>query len=196
MTITPIHAAAAAYLAGTENVATIVYGAPHPELSRLLAIQAERGSISTKDYDEASRVLGKSKRQIQRMLASLRQGTRPAGRRAFELTERHEQVIMACHGNVALAYRELLKAGEELPGLKTFWRAWFSEPTGKQAFARKGAQGLVECWVYPPWEAPERNAVCGRPTTSSFRSTSSPTVAGRRRSSPGSPSSRTTVRAR
>lgn len=77
MTITPIDAAAAAYLAGTQGVATIVYGAPHPELSRLLAIQAERGSISTKDYNEASKVLGKSKRQIQRMLANLRQGTRP-----------------------------------------------------------------------------------------------------------------------
>lgn len=38
MSITPIDAAAAAYLAGTAEVSSIVYGASHPELARLLAI--------------------------------------------------------------------------------------------------------------------------------------------------------------
>ncbi len=159
MTITPINAAATAFLAGSDTADKLVMGAPNEVLGRLLRIQAKTGAVPRADYEEASRTLGISVRQIQRHLAGLREGRRPPGRQPFVLTTHHEQVILACNGNVALAYRELKKAGEDLPGEDTFWRAWYCQPMAKQDYARHGAKGLVEFLLYPPWEAPERNSV-------------------------------------
>ncbi len=160
MTISPISAAAAAFMAGEETAEHTVLDTPDPELERLLKIQAEFGSIPKAEYEKAKAVLGRSTRQIQRLLANVRSPEVAApGRQGFELTEHHRQVIFAYNGNVALAYRELERAGEELPHEDTFWRAWRRQPAGIQAYARKGAEGIVECWLYPPYEAPERNAV-------------------------------------
>lgn len=165
MTISPLNDAAAAYLAAeTQSVdaqtvegqttdgqaVEVVPGAPHSEYSRLLALQCERGSVPKAEYEAAERALGLSRRQIQRTLARLRVDGQVPTRQSFELSTHHKQVIMACNGNVALAYRELEAAGEELPHLDTFWRAWNRQPTGIQAYARKGAQGLVRFWLYPP----------------------------------------------
>ncbi|MGH8979443.1 MAG: DDE-type integrase/transposase/recombinase [Acidimicrobiales bacterium] len=160
MTVTPINVAAAAYLAGLgDDADAMVVDSPHPELARLLKLKAARGTISSADYAEAARALGVGKRQIQRMVSRLTSGETPAARRRFALNDHHEQVIMACQGNVALAYRQLIESGERLPRYITFWRAWYCQPTGKQMYARQGAKGLVDFYLYPPWQAPERNAV-------------------------------------
>lgn len=49
--------------------------------------------------------------------------------------------------------------GEELPAYETFWRRFDELPSGVRAYARKGAEGLVDFWLYPPYEAPHRNEV-------------------------------------
>lgn len=138
----------------------VITAAPNAELARLANIQARNGVVPAVEYEKASKLLGIGARQIQRQLKALRAvDAAPAGRRPFELSQHHKQVIMACCGNVALAYRQLLAAGEDLPGEDSVWRAWFRQPTAMQAYARKGAKGLVEFYLYPPFEAPERNSV-------------------------------------
>lgn len=159
MTISPLNAAGAAFLAGYEHSGDIVIATPDPVLRRLLLLQAERGSIPDQEYKEACRALGLSKRQVQRKVAALRSGPSPVGRPGFQLTNRHEQMIMVCQGNVALAHRELLKAGEELPAYEVFWRSWHAKPMSMQQYARHGAEGMLDFLLYPPWEAAERNAV-------------------------------------
>lgn len=159
MTISPINAASAAFLAGYEEASELIVGAPDPVLARLLLIEAERGRVPAAAYEEACRELGLCKRQVQRKLAALREAPGKVGRPGFTLTTHHEQVIMACQGNVALAHRQLCKEGEDLPDYTTFWRAWHCEPMAKQLYARKGAKGFMDFVLYPPWEAPERNAV-------------------------------------
>jgi transposase InsO family protein len=145
---------------GERSSLQVVTEAQHPELARLLNIQAQQGFVPTSEYKAASEALGIGTRQLQRKLKSLRGGEAAAiGRRPFELTHHHKQVIFACCGNVALAYRELLDAGEDLPGEDTFWRAWSRLPVPVQKYARKGGQGMSEYFLYPPYEAPERNAV-------------------------------------
>jgi putative transposase len=160
MTISPINAAAVAHLSGVEDGLPVVTAAPHPELDRLLNVEAEYGTISKSEYRTAVRVLGKSKRQIQRELAKLRElaGTgRP--KCSFTLTDHHKHVIMACVGNVRMAHADLVAAGEDLPSYDTFRRAWYQMPMGVQDYARHGATGLVNFWLYQPHEAPQRNTV-------------------------------------
>jgi putative transposase len=165
MTVHPLNAAAAVLLdaevSGRPALVPIT-GATEPELARLLMLQIEQGSIPAAEYEAASRVLDKSVRQIQRKLAALRDASphsaAPA-RQRFELTLHHKQVIFASNGNVALAYEQLVKAGEELPNHDTFWRRWNEQPSGVQAYARKGAEGMVDFWLYAPYTAPERNTV-------------------------------------
>jgi putative transposase len=145
--------------APTEPALVVVADPLEAELERLRQIQIERGSIPAADYDEAQRLTGYSRRQIQRKLAELRVGDEVPHRKGFELTEHHRQVIMASQGNVAQAYRELTSCGELLPNLDTFWRAWNREPTGMQAYARKGAAGMSDHWLYLNYEAGQRNDV-------------------------------------
>ena len=166
MTIHPIDAATAVLLEGqVSGRSPLVPILPdtHPELARLLIIQIENGTIPPHEYAQARLVLGKSVRQIQRDLAKLRQSGAASTptRQRFELTLRHKQVIFSCQGNVELAYEQLCESGDELPHFSTFWRRcrWYAQPMGVQAYARHGAQGLVNFWLYPPYEAPERNVV-------------------------------------
>lgn len=162
MTVTPINDLAAAYLRGDtpgEPEADAVTAAAHPALARLLNIQLSGQRISTAEYAEACAELDLSKRQVQRYLKALRAGQPAPARNRFELTAHHEQVILSLNGNVALAHRRLVEAGEELPDLDTFWRRWHEEPPAKQNYARRGAEGLIQFWLYPPYQAPSRNAV-------------------------------------
>lgn len=115
--------------------------------------------ISSDEYVAASEVLGCSKRHIQRQIAVLPQGRELPRRARFQLTSFHKQVIIAAKGNVSLAYRRLDEAGHPLPDLDTFWRRWHEQPSGIQAYARRGAEGIIDFWLYPPYEAPERNTV-------------------------------------
>lgn len=164
-TVTPINAAAAALLGAKASGApplVPVTDIAHPELARLLMLQLENGSIPAGEYQRAEQATGWSKRHLQRRLAQLRTTSPGVGapkRRRFELTDHHKQIILACSGNVRLAYEQVVAAGEELPSYETFWRRFSELPTGVQAYARKGAQGLVDFWLYPPYEAPERNEV-------------------------------------
>jgi hypothetical protein len=159
VTIHPIDAATAIVLEGQasgRSPLVPIFSDTHPELARLLMIQIENGTIPPNEYAQAKLVLGKSVRQIQRNLAKLRQHgatPTPPARRQFELTLQHKQVIFACQGNVELAYEQLIDAGEELPHVSTFWRRWYAQPMGVQAYARHGAQGLVRFWLYPRFEA-------------------------------------------
>jgi hypothetical protein len=161
--VTPLEAARISSLLSSTSGAqelSVVTEATHPELARLANIQAQQGFVPKFEYDAASAILGVGARQLQRALKALRAGDDArVGRRPFELTHHHKQVIMACCGNVALAYRQLVEAGDELPGEDTFWRAWYREPTPVQAYARKGGKGMSQFFLYPPYEAPERNAV-------------------------------------
>jgi putative transposase len=160
MSTSALDAAALAHLSGVTEGLPVVTAAPHPELERLLNIEAERGSIPAAEYRVAELAMSRSKRQIQRDLAKLRDSERSAyGRSGFELTEHHKQVIVACQGNVNMAHSKLLEAGEDLPGYHTFWAAWHELPMGIQAYARRGAEGMAEMQIYLRYEAPERNAV-------------------------------------
>jgi putative transposase len=165
MSVHPLNAAEAVFadanVRGRPALVPIT-GVTEPELARLLMHQIEHGSIPKTEYEAASRTLGKSVRQIQRDLAALRAGSMHAQtprRQRFELTLHHKQVIFACNGNVALAYKQLADAGEVLPDSDTFWRRWYEQATGVQNYARHGAKGLVDFWLYAPYTAPERNSV-------------------------------------
>ncbi len=164
MSITPINVAAALFLerqaSGAELMAPIT-GILEPDIEALLLARLDRGSVSKRQYEEASRSTGLSKRQLQRRIAALLDthlGAQTPQRRGFALTEHHKQVIMAC-GNVQLAYNELQRAGEDLPSYKTFWRAFDALPSGVRAYMRHGAKELVNFWLYPPYQAPARNEV-------------------------------------
>lgn len=163
MSVTPINDAARAFLENDANPGEpgdeIVTAADHPTLARLVNKHLHGERISAAEYAQASEELGCSKRHIQRQLAVLRAGRAVPKRARFELSSFHKQVIISVKGNVRLAYRRLEAAGEELPDPDTFWRRWHEQPTGIQRYARHGAEGLVDFWLYPPWEAPERNTV-------------------------------------
>lgn len=163
MSVTPINSAARAFLEADtvpgEPGDEIVTAAEHPTLARLVNKHLHGERITAAEYAQASQELGCSKRHIQRQLAVLRSGRAVPKRARFELSSFHKQVIISVKGNVSLAYRRLEAAGEEVPDLDTFWRRWHEQPTGVQRYARHGADGLVDFWLYPPWEAPERNTV-------------------------------------
>lgn len=165
MTITPINAFERRATGGVEPstdsapTLTAVPDILDVELERLRGIQAERGSVPVAEYQEAQRRTGLSRRQLQRKLAELRDGGTVPVRKGFALTDHHRQVIMACQGNVAQAYRELTGSGELLPHLDTFWRAWYRESAGLQAYARKGAGAMSDTWLYLTYEAGQRNVV-------------------------------------
>lgn len=165
MSVTPIDAATVAILAEGATppaVMPVPAGVEHPELVRLSVVQATQGSISRADYAQAMAATGWSKRHIQRKLSQLRRSSGQRAtpkRRRFELTVHHKQVILACGGNIRLAYEQLKAAGEDLPSYETFWRRFDEQPSGVRAYARNGAEGLVDFWLYPPYQAPERNHV-------------------------------------
>lgn len=164
MSVSPINAAAALFLesrATGVDVPDLVTDVADPTIARLVLARVERGSITDAEYRAASTVTGLSKRQLQRRVAALfamRADEVETRRRPFTLTDHHKQVIMAC-GRVKLAYDELVRSGEDLPGYITFWRAFNDLPSGVRAYLRHGAAEMVDFWLYPPYQAPARNEV-------------------------------------
>jgi putative transposase len=64
------------------------------------------------------------------------------------------------HGNVAAARRELVRAGRELPALRTLQRAFMRDlRPAERAAARSGEAGLRAHGLYVRWEADHRNEV-------------------------------------
>lgn len=165
MTVTPLNAAAAVFLetqaAGT-TPPEVVTDIANPELARLVLIKVRKGAIPADEYEAAIVATGWTKRHIQRQVAKLIKKCGPTGavkKLRFELTDHHKQVILACNGILRVAYDQLAAADEELPSYNTFWRRFDEQPSGVRAYFRHGADGLVDFWLYPPYEAPERNSV-------------------------------------
>lgn len=157
--VLPINAVAAAHLAGDVTLPTpAVLDTPHRDLAELARLQATR-LLDDDDYEPVMARLGVGKRRVQQLLKELRDGTPAATPERFELTDHHKATIVACKGNVSLAYRELERAGHELPDQSVFWRRWHDELKAHQHYARRGAEGFLDNRLYLPYEAPHRNAV-------------------------------------
>jgi len=157
--VTPISTVAAAHLAGDVTLpAPTVLDTPHRELADLARLQTTR-HLTDEDYEPAMRRLGVGKRRVQQLLKELRDGSPVAAPERFELTDHHKATIIACKGNVSLAYAELDRAGHDLPHHAVFWRRWHEELKAHQAYARDGADGFLNNRLYLPFQAPHRNAV-------------------------------------
>lgn len=157
--VSPINAVAAAHLAGDVTLpAPTVLDTDHHELAELARLQTIR-ELTDEDYEPAMKALGVGRRRVQQRLKELRNGKPVAPPNRFELTDHHKATIVACKGNVSLAYRELLRAEHDLPSFTVFWKRWNAELVAHQAYARDGADGFLNNRLYLPFQAPHRNAV-------------------------------------
>lgn len=127
-------------------------------IRRLVSIREERGDVPNEAVDAAAHMLGLSRRQVRRLVAT---GGDGEAREPFDLTEQMIDFLFAARGNSQRAHERLVEAGVAMRvGTRQFQRA--VEQRVDQALvagARRGLDGVMAATVYLGRPVAHRNDI-------------------------------------
>lgn len=132
-------------------------------VARLAQIKCERGKVSDGAIRDAARVLGRSERQIRRLIAAhlAAESGMPAPGLPDSWTPDTEAVELYYRyaGNVARVHHELQASRPATVSLSTMRRAFIKHLSpAERAYAREGFEGLRRHRLSLPMVSPRRNA--------------------------------------
>ncbi len=124
-------------------------------VSRLRGLRAA-GDLTTAHVRQAAESAEVTERTVWRWMGQGVPGT--SGRHAYRLTEADRDALATASGSVTAAWRIQRSAGEAVPLLRTYQRAFARELLPiERAAAADGVQGQRRHTVYLRWEAEHRN---------------------------------------